>query len=306
MQTSKYYPETANKDRNVSKLIKAFEGLQEGLKPYSNPPNGMFGRVAIIESNGIRINSEEIDLEYDVPFDDDLEANEAEIIIYNLSDTTIQALKYNKVISITAGYRNDTGVIFDGVITKITTKREGRDKRTVIKALDDRNLQEKEIEEITYKENTTASYILKDLIRRIPLPLVVFNPRRDHVYKDEQKVSGGLMENIKKYSEVCGISVYINKRKIYARHISEGDNINFVACADTGLLDSPEEFEEEVTAEDYKEVITGYKFSMILQHRLTTAAIITLNSLNVSGQFRVRSGRHTFNGSETITEVEVI
>lgn len=306
MNSSRYYPETANNNKNVSRLIKAFEGMQTGLEPYFSSPKGMFGRVAIIQSNGVTFNSAELDIEYDVPFDDDIEANEAEIIIYNLSDTTIQALKYNNVITITAGYNTDTGVIFEGVISKVTSKWEGLDRKTVIRALDDKNLQEKELEEITFGKNTRASTILKYLISRVPLPLAVFNIRRDHLYKDEVKISGGLMENIKKYSEVCGISVYINKRKIYARHITEGDNLNFVACAETGLIDSPEEFEEEVTAEDYKDVIKGYKFSMILQHRLTTAAIITLESKNVSGRYRVRSGRHLFNGSETITEVEVI
>ena len=114
------------------------------------------------------------------------------------------------------------------------------------------------------------------------------------------------MENIRKYAEVCGISVYINKGKVYARHISEGDNVYFNVNADTGLIDSPEEFEEEITAEDYKDIVKGYKFKMLLQHRLTTAAIINLESVNVTGEFRVRSGKHVFNSGETTTECEVI
>lgn len=293
-------------NNSTSKLIKAFEGWKQGLKYYTDPPKGMFGRVAIIESGGVKINSEELDIEYDIPFDDDLEANEAEIIIYNLSKTTLGALKYNNVITVTAGYGKDTGVIFEGVISKITTKKEGNDKKTVIRALDDTDLKERELTEITFAKGTKASYILKNLIGRVGLPLAVFSIRRDHTYKDEQKINGGLMENIRKYAEVCGISVYINKRKIYARHISEGDNINFTVNVDTGLIESPEEFEEEITVEDYKDVITGYKLKMILQYRLTTAAIINLESQDVKGQYRVRSGKHSFNGSETITEIEVV
>ncbi|MFR8975184.1 MAG: hypothetical protein ACLVG9_04240, partial [Eubacteriales bacterium] len=105
---------------------------------------------------------------------------------------------------------------------------------------------------------------------------------------------------------VCGISVYINKGKIYARHISEGDDIQFTVQASTGLLNSPEEFQEEVTAEDYHDVVTGFKMKSILQHRITTGAVVTVRSANVSGQFRVRSGKHIFNESESITEMEVI
>lgn len=291
---------------NTSKLVKAFQGMQEGLKVFSDPPKGMFGRVLIIESGGVTLNAETLDIECEIPFDDDIEANEVEITVYNLSKTTIQALKWNNPISVTAGYKGDTGVIFNGFISKVTTKKDGIDKVTTIKAIDDTDLKERNLVEIAYKKGTKASYILKDLIGKIKLPLAVFKIRRDHTYKDATNVSGGLMENIKKYAEVCGISVYINKGKIYARHLTDGDNINFTVNVDTGLIGSPEEFEEEITAEDYKETVKGYKFKMILQHRITTGAIINLKSQNVLGKFRVRKGSHSINNSESITEVEVI
>lgn len=293
-------------NKHTTRLVKAIKGFKEGLKTYTTAPKGMFGRVAIIESNGVKLNSEELDFEFTVPFDDDIEANEAEIIIYNLAKATRNALKYNKKITITAGYKGDTGVIFTGYISKVFTKTKGVDKVTTIKALDDMDLEEREITEITYKKGTKASYILKNLISKVPLPLAVFKVKRDHTYKDEEKVSGGLMENIRKYAEVCGISAYINKGKIYARHVSEGDDINFNVNADTGLIGSPEEFEEEVTAEDYKDVVKGYKLEMILQHRMTTAVKVKLKSQNVSGTYRVRSGEHIFNPDEAITKVEVI
>lgn len=292
--------------KHSSRLVKAMEGWNNALAMFTEPPKGMFGRIAIVQSGGVKLNSEELDIEFTVPFDDDTEANEAEIIVYNLSKTTIQALKYNNPITVEAGYKNDTGVIFSGFISQIKTKIEGMDKITTIKAIDDTDLQERDLVDISYKAGMTASYILKDLLGRLKLPIAVFSPRRDWTYKDEVTADGGLMDNIRKYAEVCGISAYINKGKIYARHISEGDNINFTVCADTGLIESPEEFEEEVTAEDYKDIVKGYNFKMILQHRITTAAIISLTSQNVSGQYRVRSGKHVFNESESITEVEVI
>lgn len=290
----------------ASHLVKAMQGWKEGLEYFSDPPKGMFGRVAIIESGGVKLKSDELDFEFTVPFDDDTEANEAEIIVYNLSKTSIEALKYNNPITITAGYKNDTGVIFSGYISKVTTKSSGYDKVTTIMALDDNDLKERDIANVTFKAGTKASYILKTLIGKLHLPLAVFKVRRDWTYKEEVKVDGGLMDNIKKYAEVCGISAYINKGKIYARHISEGDDVNFTVNADTGLIDSPEEFEEEITAEDYKDVVKGYRFKMILQHRMTTAAIVNLSSLSVSGKYRVRSGKHIFNENESVTEMEVI
>lgn len=113
------------------------------------------------------------------------------------------------------------------------------------------------------------------------------------------------MDSIKKYAQVCGVSTYVNKGKIYVRSLKEGDNIKFTVEPATGLL-SVEEFEEEVTAEKYKDKIKGYKLSMLLQHRITTASIIKLHSRDVNGTFRVRSGEHTFDGTDMLTEIEVI
>lgn len=289
-----------------SELIKAMRGWNKALTPYSTPPKGMFGRKVVVKTWLVTLNGDELDIEFDVPFDDNAEANEAEIRVYNLSNETILSMNWNDNITIEAGYKGDTGLIFNGYISSVRTKWEGVDKITTIKALDDSELQERDIVERTYKAGTNASYILKDLIGMLKVPLAAFKVRRDYTYKEEEKVSGGIMSNIQKYAEICGISVYINKGQLYARHLSEGDNINFVVNEDTGLIGSPEEFEEEISTESGSEKIKGYKFKMLLQHQLTTAAIVNLQSRSVKGTFRVRSGQHTYNESEAITEVEVV
>lgn len=291
---------------DVSHLVKAMQGWTEDLQSYSNPPKGMFGRKTIIKSGGVTINSDELDIDANVPFDDDTEANEAEIIIYNLAKTTIQALKWGNTISVEAGYKGDTGVIFEGKIAKVTTKTENVDKVTTIKAIAYIGGSAEVLKDKSYKKGTKASYILRDLLNYIDLPVAVFKVKRDWTYKNAVNVDGEIFSEVRKYAEVCGISVYVNNGKIYARDIKEGDNINFTVSADTGLIGTPEEFEEEITAEDYTDVIKGYKLKMILQHRMTTAAIINLNTETVKGQFRVRSGQHTINESESITEIEVI
>ena len=119
-------------------------------------------------------------------------------------------------------------------------------------------------------------------------------------------VSGGLMSSIEKYAQVCGVSAYILKGKIYARHLSDGSDIKFTVSEETGLIESPEEFEEEVKEENYEETIKGYTIKMLLQHRMTTGAVITLKSVNASGRFVVREGTHSFDGNNFTTECKVI
>lgn len=269
-------------------------------------PSGKFGRVVKVASNGVTIDADDLDLEFDCGFDDDTESNEAEIVVYNLTDASISHFKINENITITAGYQNDTGVIFAGKIAKVSSKFEGTDKITTIKAIDSFNLKERDVKSISYAPGTKASYILKDLVSRLSLPIAVFKVKRDYTYSGGATVDGGLMDAIKQYAAVCGVSAYINSGKIYVRNVKDGDNIGFTVDVDTGLLDSPEEFEEEETNEDFTDKVTGLTLKILLEHRITTAAIIDVKSRNYSGKYRVRSGKHVFNGADFYTELVCI
>ena len=282
------------------------KGWDKQIKPSTTPPSGLFGRKVLIESGPVTIDGSQMDVEFSIPFDDDTQANEAEIVVYNLGRNSINSLKNDQVLTVTAGYGKDTGVIFSGRISKVSSKYVGVDKQTVIYAIDREGKKERQITSRSYKAGVKASYVLKDLIGLLKLPIAVFKVRRDYTYKDGLTVDGNLLESIKQYSEVCGVSTYICKGKVYSRWIKDGDNISFELSADTGLLDSPEPFEEEYSDENTTEIIKGYKVTMLLQHRVTTASIIKIKSRNVNGQFRVRSGTHSFNGTDFITEVEVI
>lgn len=283
-----------------SALVTAFETWKT---PYDIRPDGVFGSLAIVRSGQVTVSSETLDLEFTVPFDDDMEANEAEIIIYNLSDNTIKQLKKDAPVSIEAGYKGDTGVLFTGYISKVKTAYDGADKVTTIKAMDD--IKDHSVESISFKANTKASYILEQLIGKTGIPVAVFNPRRDHTYKDSQTVDGDLMENIKKYAAVCGISVYVSKGKIYARYIKEGDNLSFNVSAETGMIGSPSAYTEEVTAEDFTETVDGFEVEMLLQHRLFAGAIVSLKSKVGNGTYRVCSGEHRFSIDEAVTKAKM-
>lgn len=294
---------------NISQVVFSAESLQSLIQSATSiggQPEGLFGRTVLIQTKDLTIDGSKLDVEFTVPFDDDIEANEAEIIVYNLSQTSLSFLKYDEQITITAGYGEDTGIIFSGYISKVLTKRDGNDIKTTITAIDSMELKERKIDSIAYGAGVTASYILKDLMKRAGVPLAVFKPKRDFTYPKSVTVDGELMANIRKYAEVCGISVYILKGKAYARHVKDGDDIEFTVSTDTGMIGSPEEFEEEITAEDFKDVVKGYKITMLLQHRVTTAAIIELKSRDVNGKFRVRSGQHVCGGSDFYTEMEVL
>ena len=283
-----------------SALVKAFDSWQT---PYDIKPEGVFGAVATLKCGQVTVSSDTLDMEFSVPFDDDMEPNQAEVIVYNLSDSTVKQLKKNAAISIEAGYTGDTGVVFNGFITSVRTTYSGADKVTTIKALDD--IKDHSLQSISFAAGTKASYILKSLLKKTGIPIAVFKTRRDHKYEDSQTVDGDLMENIKKYAEVCGISVYVSRGKIYARYIKEGDNVHFTISAETGMIDYPVAYTEEVTAEDFVDTVNGYEVTMLLQHRMCAGAISELKSKIGSGQYRVCSGTHRFSPDEAVTEIKM-
>lgn len=290
----------SNDNKKRSALVKA---LETWTTPYDIKPSGVFGSMATVICGDVTISSETLDLEFDVPFDDDMEPNEAEIVVYNLSNNTIKQLKKGAALSIEAGYKGDTGVLFRGYISKVKTAPEGADRVTTIKAMDD--IEDHTIESISFAKGTKASYILKTLIKKTGLPVAAFSIRRDHTYKDSQTVDGDLMENVRKYAEVCGISVYVSKGKIYARYIKEGDNLNFDVSSDTGMIGSPASYTEEITAADFNDVVDGYEVEMLLQHRMCAGAIVNLKSKTANGTFRVCSGVHRFSPDEAVTEIKM-
>lgn len=283
-----------------SALVKAVEAW---TAPYDIRPEGVFGSLATIKSGQVAISSETLDVEFTVPFDDDMEPNEAEMVVYNLSDNTIKQLKKNAEISIEAGYKGDTGVLFKGFISKVKTTHEGADKVTTVYALDD--IKKHSVASLSFAEGTTASYILRTLIGMTGIPVAVFSVRRDHTYEDSQTVDGDLMENIGRYAKVCGISVYVSKGKIYARYIKNGDNLNFNVSVETGMIGSPAEYSEEVKAEDFVETVNGFEVDMLLQHRMCAGAIVALKSKMASGTYRVCSGEHRFSPNEATTRIKM-
>jgi|GEM_PF-410111 len=290
-----------------SRIVESIRHLESEiiLETEQADTSGLYHHTVTIKIGDITIDNEELDCEFDIPFDDDTEADEAEIIVYNISDTTIQNIKRDAQISVTAGYGDDTGIIFSGIISKVRSYYSGNDRVTEIYAIDQAVLKERELKSKSYAKGTKASKILQDLISQVGIPVAVFAPKRDHTYKDKSTVDGGLMENIRKYAKVCGVSAYICKGQIYVRHILDGDGLDFTLSSDTGLL-SLSEFEEEQTAEDFKDTVKGYEMTMLLQHRITTASLIHVQSRNVTGVYRVREGRHTYDGTDFLTKVKAI
>ncbi|MCQ2743469.1 MAG: hypothetical protein MJ230_01555 [bacterium] len=270
-------------------------------------PGGLFGHTVIIKSNGIEVNNQECDMEFSVPFDCDFTPNEATIKIYNLSDVSAERFKRNELITITAGYKEDVGIVFSGYISKIRTKVSGVERITTINAIDGDSLDDRDLQEATFAKGSTSAGILKALLEVTGLPVAIFSCKNIVTYKNAVKVDGSLIDLIEKYANECKTNVYISRGKIYVNDIREsGTDVLVTANVGGGLISEPEEFEEVIKKDDYKDTLYGYKLDLLLYHQIEAGARITLDSINGSGAYVVRKGEHKYDGFDLKTYVEVI
>lgn len=257
-----------------------------------------FGRVTEVRVDGTTFRTPDLYMEFTVPFDDDLEMNESEIRIWNLSRDTINRLQTNAQVSVTAGYRGDTGVILAGRLSYTETRREGAEGVTYLHVLDGPDLTEQKAVQKAYKKGATADTIMKDLLKQLKLPVAKYKLPNNPTYDEGMSVDGPILDTLGQLAEDAGAYVFINKGRIFVGALNTGQDARFTLSADTGLIGQPEAFQEEGR--------NGWKVKCLLQHRITTASIIRLESRVVQGTFRVRKGTHTSSGDDFVTEMEVV
>ncbi|NYV68126.1 hypothetical protein HYI36_22880 [Bacillus sp. Gen3] len=261
-----------------------------------------FGRIVEFLCNGRTISSNDFRIEFRVEFDDDPKPNTSEIVIYNLSESTINSLKKNNRVTLNAGYQNDKGVILSGYISKVLTRRDGTDHPTTIYVTDSQPLDTDKTANKSYKKGVKASYILRDLAKVLGVKLAALELPNDKTFSRGYYVNGSILDVIRAIARDCGSDYYFNHGNLYIRPRKVGDITQFVLNSDTGLIGSPEPFEEET---DDKKGRKGYKVKSLLQYRMNTASIIQLDSMYVKGRYRVKKGVHSWQGNNFYTEVEV-
>ncbi|MNN38462.1 hypothetical protein D3C81_1524590 [compost metagenome] len=86
---------------------------------------------------------------------------------------------------------------------------------------------------------------------------------------------------------------------MYVRNLKRGADSVFKLNKDTGMIGSPERFEDENSK--------GFNIKSQLQYRITTASVIDLTSQIFKGRVYVRSGSHHISRiGDFTTEMEAV
>ncbi len=263
--------------------------------------HGLYCQHVVIQFDTVTIDSDALDCEFTIPFDNNTEANEVELIIYNLSYNTTNQLKLGDNVTVKAGYGDDMGIIFTGTISDKKAVNEDTDRVITIKAIDGAGLSECETE-ASYAAGTTAQSILRDLCSRLGFPIAVFHPVRDETFDRAVHIDGSLMDAIEKYAGICGVSAYICKGMVYVQPLSASDTDSFSLSVETGLL-TAEEYEKHKKNGNFEDTVRGWELEMLLNHHIQTGTRIDLTSQRANGSYYVQEGEHRYDGTKMLTTV---
>jgi len=261
--------------------------------------NRQFHRYTSVTFSNVSINSDDLTVEFNIPFDKDAEPNEGTITVYNLSQNTRNNIKKDDKVTVNAGYQGDVGVVLEGYVSSVETNLAGPDKATTISVLDAPSPEEPKTVEKTYEVNVKADKIVNDLLPKLGLPIGRVNSPRNPYYATGYTAEGEIKDVLTDIAADCGVSFYVNRGKAHFHWIHDGKDADTVVLnAESGLIGSPQPFENDR--------FSGYRIECLLNHRITTGTIVDLQSKYVSGKFYVISGTMRKNSNDFIVSVEAI
>ncbi len=259
-----------------------------------------------------------LDIDLDINFSDGKEPDVSEVTIYNLSDDSINQIKKDGYCIVNAGYKKlgNKGNILSGDIEEVTTTWQGLDKETKIKVTDGGKKWRKAKISKTYKENTKASVIMRDVINIMGYEIAELKPKNDKVYKLGKTVNGFCSDILKMLVKDTESKMFVNKNRIIIRDQKKGFDTGFVLSSETGLIGSPTlnrdntgdkagGVSSDKEKKENKEEKKTWEVTCLLNPKIETDSIIQVKSKALNGTFRVIKGKHT-KDFETVLTVEEV
>lgn len=270
--------------------------------------------------SGLQITADDLDVEFTVENDTASKAGQAEITIYNLSDSSKQKIKKGDVVQLKAGYRDDYGTIFYGTIDKIWVEKDGADVKTVIQASDSmKQLWQSGYVVRKYSKGTPVANIVRDMFSVAGVPVgKIEDPgitlQKDMVFRGSPKrivetclniINGNIAKSwgnippdvaLQRLNQ-DGWTAYVKNNMGYLVRGDFKDREAIVLSSETGLI--------EVTPEESEDADVDYHVRCLLCWKASQGSIIKLESIKVSGVFAVREYKHVCRGEDYYSELGV-
>ncbi|HEX3045404.1 MAG TPA: hypothetical protein VHY08_11665 [Bacillota bacterium] len=243
----------------------------------------------------------ELAYEFEINFSTDSDSNTGNLKIYNLSSATIDLFQKGQLFMLSAGYREDLGVILLGVIVSATSAWEGTEKITtaIIGDCTDRWL--KVTINNTWRAGITASQVAKDIVANLGLGTEGIQIPKDITYPRGKTFSCTCKRALEELARDLKLKLHFTGGKLYLKPEEAGLSDIVLLNSDTGLMGSPEKVDD-----GQEKSKNRYKVQSLLNHRLRTDAVVKIESQSLQGLWRIDKGKHVLSGDDFHTEMEVV
>lgn len=260
--------------------------------------NKFWKRRVIFKIDNLEIKLSDIDIEFEINFNDKDEGNAGNIVFYNLSESTINQLTKDTQFMLEAGYEGFSGVILPGIIKVSKTTWDEVDKVTTLIVGDNTDAWLKSTINKTWKAGTRASQIIPEIINETGLAVGEIAIAKDVTYAKGKTFSTTCRKALKELATDTSSKLHCSNGRVYFRNPQDSSRAAVKLNSDTGLIASPELIDEGKSKK--------YSITALLNHKMRTDRLIRLESNTVNGNFRVSSGSHICKGEDFSTKCEVV
>lgn len=274
-------------------------------------------RSGTLQVGPYRYNLDDLVYEFEVPFEDSEQLMVTKITIYNLSESTRNAIQKNQPIIINAGYREDIGVIFVGKVSNKENKHQGTEWITTLKATEAMEEWLSKKVNKTYAAGIDAASIVRDLLNIFGIEVSRMELAVNKVYPRGKVCNGpvrGLLKEI--ITSDCKSIFLVRHGQVIIRDPRKGTNMGVLLSPRTGLLLSTEDADTtditapqdtQKTGEQKAQEQKTIKRRCLLNYRIAPGDTVRIEDETLKGEFIVKKGSH--NGSrrkDWLTYLEVV
>ena len=254
-------------------------------------------------------------LAFKVSRDDTTHANLAEVKVYNLNETTRASIARGSTLDLVAGFVDVYGSIFRGGVYDVAVAGSGADIITTIKASDSvgsgslalgyKGAVAWEVVAVAACRSVASSCGVRlgnSLDAIVSAPLAPSYPRG-------YACRGRALPELSRILAVGGLSVSVQSGdlQLVGQSVGVGPLQVISLTAASGLVGSPVVAGRRPPGSPPDKTPKGHVIKALLQSRIFPGAMVSVESMALTGQYRVKSIGHQGDteGSEWFSEVEV-
>lgn len=263
-------------------------------------------RAATLVIGSKKYDLDGLDFSFEIPFEDSDEPPVATVTVTNLSANTRNNIKKDDPVILNAGYEGDIGCILIGKVVGLKHKQSKVDWTSTLTVQPCAEEILRRLVNKTYKENTKALAMVKDLLNIFGVEVAKCELSKDLTYPRGRVCRGNLKQVLTEIivRECKSRFIVRTTGQTYITKAEDGINNGLTLSPANGLLRSDEDqipipletkANSQKTGEERKEDTISR--SCLLNYNIATAEVVKVQSSDLNGKFIVVKGKHS--GSRT-------